>query len=332
MVGAARASPTHDATNRKQVAEGVEVNIRDFEYFVAVAEYGSFRAAAEQCGVSQPTISAQIRRLEKEIGATLLQRSAGGSHLSPVGELALPHAREIVAQAEMIRRLATKSAKSVQSGKLRLGVFPTLAPYLLPHLVPALHRSHPKLQLVMSDEVSAQLLDHLAAGKLDCVLLAEETKQNGLTSVDLFTEDFVLALPVGHALAGESGAIGIDQLAGVQVLMLSDGHCLREQTRQLCRSVGAREIRGYSANSIETLRSMVLAGAGVALLPSLALAANPATSSQGLVVRRFLPPVPNRLVSLVYPSTSPLLPVILELGDILRTLPTELQVPGFHAV
>ncbi len=277
------------------------MNLRDLRYRVAVGEHRHFGRAAEACFVSQPTLSTQIKKLEKELGVELVERTPGHVMLTAVGERVVARARVVLDEAESIRSLA-RQARDPRSGTVRLGLFPTLAPYLLPHVVPTLHERFPDLELLLVEEKTEIVLQQLATGRLDVGILAVPVDAR-LHQEDLFEEDFLLAVPRTHPLAELEEPVDVGILAGTDVLLLEDGHCMRDQALSVCRLTGAAEMAGFRATSLETLRQMVAAGVGVTLLPELAVRP-PVPASDGIRLLRFAEPIPRRRIAMFWRETS----------------------------
>lgn len=279
------------------------MNLRDLSYLVAVADHGHFGRAAEACFVSQPTLSTQIKKLERELGVELLERSPRRVILTEAGRRVVERARVVLRQTDEIRDIA-KRATNPEAGSLRMGLFPTLAPYLLPHVVPDLHARFPELELLLVEEKTEVVLERLRSGELDVGLLAHPVDATGLHEQRLFGEDFVLAVPADHELASSTGGVSISVLAGRDVLLLEEGHCLRDQALSVCQLAGAEEHRGFRATSLETLRQMVAAGVGITLLPELAVRP-PVPRSDDVVLLPFDKPVPRREIAMFWRPTSP---------------------------
>jgi LysR family hydrogen peroxide-inducible transcriptional activator len=294
------------------------VNLRDLEYLVAVGEHRHFGRAAEACMVSQPTLSTQLKKLEQELGIPLIERSPRHVMLTSAGERVAERGRVILDEAAAIRALA-RQATDPEGGTLRLGLFPTLAPYLLPHVVPALHERYPNLELLLIEEKTEVVLDQLRSGRLDVGILALPVTGEALHQQHLFTEDFVLAVPAGHPLALAGGPVDPSVLAGEQVLLLEEGHCLRDQALSVCRLTGASERRGFRATSLETLRQMVAAGVGITLLPELAVRP-PVPPSDDIVLLRFSEPVPQREIAMLWRSTSIYQDLLPGMGELIGKL------------
>ena len=244
------------------------MNLRELEYLVALAEQRNFHRAAEVCNASQPTLSAQIRKLEEELGVTLFERSSRGLILTQAGEAAVRRARIILHEVTQLRDEAAGHCAD-GTRRLHLGVFPTLGPYLLPHIVPQFMRHFPSMDILLTEEKSTVLLQRLIDGQIDAALLALPVEDPHVTGRKLFSEPFHLAVPSGHILAGQD-RLAADALSGQRLMLLEEGHCLRDQALTLCRRYGAHEYDGFRGTSLETLRQMVVAGMGLTLLPQLA--------------------------------------------------------------
>ena len=302
------------------------MNLRDLQYLVALGDHRHFGRAAEACFVSQPTLSTQLKKLEAELGAELIERSSRQVLLTAAGEQVVARARLILADAENIRGIA-KRAQDPESGSIRMGLFPTLAPYLLPHVVPAIHARFPNLELLLVEEKTEVVLQRLQDGSLDVGVLALPINDDSLHHEPLFTEPFVLATPADHTLAATDGAIDVSMLAGEDVLLLEEGHCLRDQALSVCRLAGAEERSGFRATSLETLRQMVAAGVGVTLLPSLAVQP-PVPPSPDVALVAFVEP-PTRDIAMLWRRTSVYRDLLPKVADVIRsaTPPTDPATP-----
>ncbi len=293
------------------------MNLSDLRYLVAVADHRHFGRAAEACFVSQPTLSTQIKKLEKELGVELFERSPRQVLLTAAGARVVDHARQALTQADAIRDVA-RQARDPESGTLRVGVFPTLAPYLLPHIVPALHDRFPHLELLLVEEKTEVVLQQLHDGRLDVGLLALPVDDGMLHEEPLFEEDFVLAVPTDHPLARIRKKIDLSALAGEQLLLLEEGHCLRAQALSVCQLNGAGERRGFRATSLETLRQMVAAGVGTTLLPELAVH-EPVPHYDGVRLLRFSAPAPSRHIAMYWRTTSAYGDFLPQVAHVVRT-------------
>ncbi len=268
------------------------MNLRDLEYLVALAEAGHFGRAAERCHVSQPTLSAQLRKLEEFLGVALVERRPRRVALTAAGEAVVERARRMLRDAEDIRSLA-RASQDPLSGTLKVGLIPTLGPYLLPRVAPKIAKALPKLSLLLHEYQTAPLVERTLAGELDLAILALPAETKGLATRSLFDESFLVAMPERHRLAAKKHVKASD-LEGEKLLLLEEGHCLRDQALEVCERVGTEE-QAFRATSLETLRQMVASGLGLTLLPALS-AAGPFASARGLTVRPFAPPTPNRMI------------------------------------
>lgn len=300
------------------------MNLSDLRYLVALADHRHFGRAAAASFISQPTLSTQIKKLERELGVELLERSHRHVMLTAAGESIVERARLVLREAEGIREIA-RNARDPESATLRLGIFPTLGPYLLPHVIPHLHAAFPRLELLLSEDKTETVLRRLRDGSLDAGILALPVDDDHLHRELLFDEDFVLAVPAGHPLA-ERGEVSVSVLAGEQLLLLDDGHCLREQALAVCHLSGAGERSGFRATSLETLRHMVAAGVGITLLPRLAVEP-PVPHYDGVELVRFGPSAPSRRVAMFWRATSPHREFLPRVAEVIRDLPSGLVSP-----
>lgn len=298
------------------------MNLRDLRYLVAVADERHFGRAADACAVSQPTLSTQIRKLERELGVELIERNPRNITLTEAGRQVVERARLMLSEADNIREIARRAADP-GAGTLRLGIFPTLGPYLLPHVVPQVRQRFPRLELLLVEEKTETVLEDLRDSRLDVGVLALPVDDEHLDSEYLFTEDFVLAVPSDHALADSDEPVSASVLAGENVLLLDEGHCLRDQALSVCQMVGASERAGFRATSLETLRQMVSAGVGVTLLPELAVKP-PVPEQPSIRLLRFAEPAPSREIAMFWRRTSPYADFLPEVADVFRNLPTGL--------
>ena len=300
------------------------MNLRDLKYLVALADLRHFGKAADACFVSQPTLSTKIRKLEDELGVALVERAPRKVMLTAAGQDVVLRARRIVAEVEQMKESARRS-RDPESGSMRLGVFPTLGPYLLPHIVPQLRERFPQLELLLVEEKSDVLLQRLRDGKLDAALLALPVHDEQLHAELLFEEPFVFAAPQRHPLAARA-SVSMAQLSDETLLLLEDGHCLRDQALDVCRLSGANEKSGFRATSLETLRQMVAAGVGVTLLPALSVHA-PVAQPPNIRVVPFRKPAPSRRIALVWRKSSALDGFLHTLADAIGPL-ARAQLPA----
>ena len=300
------------------------MNLRDLKYLVALADHRHFGRAAASCFVSQPTLSTQIRKLEDELGVSLVERAPRKVMLTPAGLDAAERARRIVAEVEQMKESARRS-QDPEAGTVRLGIFPTLGPYLLPHVIPRIRERFPNLELLLVEEKSDVLLSRLREGKLDAGLLALPVSDDQLHSQLLFEEPFVLAVPESHPLA-QRESLSLGELSNQKLLLLEDGHCLREQALEVCRLSGANEKSEFRATSLETLRQMVAANVGITLLPTLATKP-PVARSPNIHLLGFSDSHPSREIAMLWRKSSAMAAFLLELSKVFSELPAELFVP-----
>jgi LysR family transcriptional regulator, hydrogen peroxide-inducible genes activator len=301
------------------------MNLQDLRYVVALAETRHFARAANTCHVSQPTLSTQIKKLEDELGVVLFERTNKRVTPTAVGRQIIVQARVVLEEAAKLQQLA-QQGHDPMAGPLQLGVIPTLGPYLLPHLLPRLRQAFPTLKLYLREDLTARLLHQLHAGTLDALLLALPIDHTGLESVALFAEPFILALPTEHPLARKHQVRETD-LASAHVLLLEDGHCLRDQALAVCGFPPHGETEAFRASSLEMLRQMVAAGVGCTLLPALA-AATTSASEHLIALRPFVTPAPRRTIGLVWRHSFPRQNMLHSLAELIRAhLP-----PGVIAV
>ena len=300
------------------------MNLRDLKYLVALADHKHFGRAAAACYVSQPTLSTQIKKLEDELGVPLVERAPRKVMLTPAGRDAADRARRIVAEVEQMKEAARRS-QDPEAGTVRLGLFPTLGPYLLPHVVPRIRARFPHLELLLVEEKSDVLLSRLREGRLDAGLLALPVADDQLHTEFLFEEPFVLAVPESHPLA-QRGSLTLAELSQQQLLLLEDGHCLREQALDVCRLSGANEKSEFRATSLETLRQMVAADVGITLLPTLAVKP-PVAHSQNIHLLGFSDSHPSRRIAMVWRKSSAMSGFLQQLAQVFRELPPALFQP-----
>ena len=294
------------------------MNLRALQYFVKLAEMKHFSKAAEACFVSQPTLSTQIKKLEEELGVQLVERSPKNIMLTPVGEEVADRAKFVLSDIDQIRAVARQAGNPAE-GRLRLGLFPTLAPYLLPHVVPTIRKKYPGLRLQLAEEKTENIISMLLQGELDAALLALPIGEDGLEVENLFEEPFVLALPSSHALCDKPG-VSMEDLSGSELLLLDEGHCLRDHALEVCALAGAHERVDFHATSMETLRQMVAADVGITLMPILSVKP-PIAQTENLSIKPFADPPPSRKIALVWRKSSALAGFLREFSDCFRQLP-----------
>ncbi len=280
----------------------------ELRYVVALARERHFGRAAEACFVSQPTLSVAIKKLEEEFGVILFERGRTEVTVTPVGERIVEQARRALDEFEGVRRIA-RQAKDPLSGSLRIGAIYTVGPYLLPRLVPILHRKAPAMPLVIEENYTARLRERLVCGELDAVLVCLPFEEPGVVTLPLYDEPFVVMVPAEHAWAGREAVMAAD-LSAETVLLLGAGHCFRDQVLAACPScVGPPAAEGglqkaVEGSSLETIRCMVASGMGITVLPCTA-ASGPGQYAPALtVIRPFVDP-PQRRVALAWRVTFP---------------------------
>lgn len=288
--------------------------LRQLRYLVALSEHLHFGRAAEACLATQSTLSAGLQELETLLGVTLVERTRRKVMLTPLGEQVVARAREVLRGAEDITDLA-QASRGVLTGTVRLGVIPTIGPYLLPKALPALREAHPRLRLVLREDQTARLLDRLAAGELDVALIALPYDTPDLETLALGDDPFVVACPPGHPLARRDRVASSD-LETAELLLLEEGHCLREHALDACHLPGPSRGEGVLATSLPTLVQMVANGLGVTLLPVMAVEAG-ILAGTGLVTRPLADPA-SRGIGLAWRSSSPRKEEFRALGEFLH--------------
>lgn len=294
------------------------MTLQELRYVVALADTGHFGHAAEACFVNQSTLSTQIKKLEDFLGIALFDRSLKSVTLTPAGIEIVDSARRIIEEANRICELS-RQTRDPMVRAIHLGVIPTLGPYYLPHVLPDIHGHFPKLRLLLREEMTPHILAHLTEGKLDAGLLALPlpTDDPAMEMVQLFCEPFLAAVPANHPLATEA-EIHINELVHAGLLLLEEGHCLRNQALEACGLEGldCEEIR---ATSLETLRQMVSMGLGVTLIPALAGMQSHDIGNR-VVLRPLASPGASRTIGLVWRRRSPIAPTMEYLAEFLKGL------------
>ncbi len=278
-----------------------DLKLRDLHYLVAVADTRHFGRAAAACHVSQPTLSAQLKKLEEYLGVQLIERGTKRASLTAAGQRVVARARTMLEASDDIVEIA-KSFGDPLAGRLRLALLPTIGPYLLPRVTPRLRKALPRLELMLYEYQTMPMLERLRAGEIDAGILALPVDLDGLDVLPLYDEPFVLLAPAEHRLA-KGGPVRTADLAGETVLLLEDGHCLRDQALDVCSRAGMHEKQDFRATSLETLRQMVASGVGVTLLPELATR-GAYGAARGVVARPFARPAPARRIGVVWRKTS----------------------------
>jgi LysR family transcriptional regulator, hydrogen peroxide-inducible genes activator len=288
------------------------ITLRQLRYFNALARQGHFGRAAEACAISQPALSMQIKDLEDALGGVLLERSPRQVALTTFGEEAAPRVRDILRLVDELEDLA-RASRDRLAGRLRIGMIPTVAPYLLPEVIGNLTRMHPELDIHVRETLTPKLIEELADGRLDTAIVALPVSEPSLVEVALFSEHFLLVRP------GEDEGKPMPSskmLRTMRLLLLEEGHCFRDQALSFCnmQSTPPREV--LDASSLSTLVQMVSAGIGVTLIPEMAVAVE--TRSASVSVTRFKNPQPSRTIGMVWRKTSPLARQLLQFSEVVR--------------
>jgi len=283
------------------VSEGVDIKLKDLRYLVAVADTRHFGRAADKCFVSQPTLSAQLKKLEDYLGVQLIERQPKNVSLTEAGEQIVARARRMLEASEEVVALA-RAHRDPLAGRLRVALLPTIGPYLLPRVSQPIRKELGRLELRLYEYQTEQILERLETGDIDLGILALPIHADGFETRELFTEPFVVAMPDQHRLA-KRDTVKIDDLNGETLLLLEDGHCLRDQALEVCSRVDLHEKQDFRATSLETLRQMVATGAGITLLPELA-SQGAYGNARGVTIRPFARPAPSRQVGAVWRKTS----------------------------
>lgn len=280
------------------------MTLTDLRYIVMLARECHFGRAADKCHVSQPTLSVALKKVEQRIGALLFERSSNDVRLTPLGEQVAAQAERVLEEAAKLDEIATQG-KDPLVGPLRLGAIYTIAPYLLPRLIPSLHAHAPQMPLYLQENFTVRLVEQLRRGELDVAVLALPFSEPGIVTRAVYDEPFRVAMPVAHPLAREK-KIKADRLTAEHLLLLGQGNCFRDQVVQACPNLNepgglARTLEG---SSLETLRHMVASGAGISVVPASAVESWPVDETL-MTIRPFAEPVPKRRVVLAWRVTFP---------------------------
>lgn len=289
------------------------MNIRDLQYLTAVHDLNSFSKAADRCFVSQPTLSGQLKKLEEELGAALMERSTRKVLFTPLGEQVVKHAREVLFTVDSIRDLARQSDDPMV-GDFHIGLIPTVGPFLLPMVMAELSSEFPLAKLFLYELQTEQLIEKLLIGELDAAILAKLPWQYPVNVIPLYTEVMNLAVSDKDPLASRSKPVEATVLEDRSVLMLEDGHCLRDQALGVCFSAGAKEDQRFQATSMDTLLHMVATGAGMTLIPELACEAK-----AGVRYLNFSAPQPSREIVMLIRANSARAEALNSIGGLIST-------------
>ena len=279
----------------------MDLKLKDLRSLVAVADQRHFGRAAARCFVGPPTLSSQLKKLEQSLGVQLIERAPNNVSLTAAGEEIVARARRILEATDEVVTLA-RSQHEPLAGRLRVALLPTIGPYLLPRVAPAVRKALPRLELHLYEYQTGPMLQKLHAGELDMGILALPVDTAGLEARELYREAFSVALPEHHPLAARQ-SVRVADLKGEKLLLLEEGHCLRDQALEVCSRAGVHEQQDFRATSLETLRQMVASGAGITLLPELA-GRGAYRNARGLVLRPFAKPAPVRQVGALWRKSS----------------------------
>jgi LysR family transcriptional regulator, hydrogen peroxide-inducible genes activator len=287
-----------------------ETTLRQLRYFDALAGHSHFGRAAAACGISQPALSMQIRDLEEALGAVLIERGARQVRLTKVGEEAALRVRNILRSVDELGDFA-RASRGLLAGRLRIGMIPTIAPYLLPTVIGNLIRTHPELDVHVREALTSKLIQELVEGRLDAAIVALPVSEPSLSEVPLFAENFLLVRP------GEDEGAPVpngETLRETRLLLLEEGHCFRDQALSFCNMRSSLPREALDASSLSTLVQMVSAGMGVTFIPEMAVAVE--TRSASVSVVRFSDPQPSRTVGMIWRKSSPLAGQLLQLSEV----------------
>jgi LysR family hydrogen peroxide-inducible transcriptional activator len=289
------------------------LTLKQFRYFEALAQHGHFGRAADASGISQPALSMQIKEMEQDLGVKLFERAARQVRLTRFGEDFAPRVRDILRSVDEVEDLARLAQNSL-SGRLRIGVIPTIAPYLLPSFIGQLTQAHPTLDIHIRETLTPRLIEELSKGRIDAAIVALPVSEPSFEEVAIFEEDFVLIRPDIDADAPVPNA---QDLAKMKLLLLEEGHCFRDQALAFCSMRSALPRDGLDGSSLSTLVQLVGAGIGVTLIPDMAVSVE--TRSAAVSVARFSGVQPKRTIGMIWRKTSPLADQFHQIADIVGT-------------
>lgn len=295
----------------------INVTLKQFRYFEALVRHGHFGRASDSCAISQPALSMQIKELEENLGAPLFERSARQVRLTAFGEEFALRVRDILRGVEELEDLVRMSGRQM-AGRLRIGVIPTIAPYLLPDILGRLTKTHPELDIHVRETTTPRLVHELQDGQIDTAIVALPIDEPSFTVAPLFSEDFVLIRPAKDA---DEPIPHIDDLQTMRLLLLEEGHCMRDQALSFCNMQTARAREGLDGSSLSTLVQLVGAGIGVTLIPEMALGVE--TRSAPVCVNRFSSPQPSRTIGMIWRKTNPLAQQLEQIADEVKTAATK---------
>ncbi len=290
----------------------IDITVRQLRYFDALAGQTHFGHAAGACGISQPALSMQIKQLEEALGAVLIERGARQIRLTKFGEEAVLRVRHILRSVDELGDFA-RASRNRLTGLLRIGMIPTIAPYLLPKVIERLTRTHPEIDIHVREALTSKLIQELAESRLDTAIVALPVSEPSLTEVPLFAENFLLVRP------GEDEGTPVpksEALRHMRLLLLEEGHCFRDQALSFCNMQPSLRRQALDASSLSTLVQMVSAGMGITLIPEMAVAVE--TRSASVSIARFSDPQPSRTVGMIWRKTSPLAGLLRRFSEVVR--------------
>lgn len=290
------------------------ITLKQLRYFNALARLGHFGRAADSCAISQPALSMQIKELETSLGTALFERSPQGLTLTTFGTVFAPRARAILREVDALGDLA-RTAQLGRLSRLRLGVIPTVAPYLLPKLIRQINNNHVGLDLQLRESLTQNLLGDVTEGRLDAAIVALPIDEPSLTEIALFTEIFVLVRPMSDAGRPVPSP---ESLREMRLLLLEEGHCFRDQALSFCNLSPTRPREIMDGSALTTLVQMVAAGIGVTLIPQMAVAVE--TASAPVITQRFAEPEPIRTIGMVWRRSSPLSAQLGSIAELVRLI------------
>lgn len=293
------------------------MNLRELEYLIAVDEERHFHRAAERCFVSQPTLSGQLKKLEQELGVLLIERTNRNIAMTEAGKAVVKHARTVLTEIKLIKE-AAKVFQDPLVGDLRVGIIPTIAPYLLPIIMPPLSKEFPKLKLWLYEYQTHILLEKLQRAELDVLILALPIEKHDFSEINLFREPFRLAIKRDQPLAKQKN-VNLGDIAKQELILLEEGHCLRGHILDVCALAGIKAQGQYKATSLETLRHMVGEGMGMTLMPELAV---PAKTRKTDAVRyiEFSDPKPNRQIGMLYRKNNYREEAFIKINELIKSI------------
>ncbi|NOY67526.1 MAG: DNA-binding transcriptional regulator OxyR [Gammaproteobacteria bacterium] len=276
------------------------MNLRELEYLIAIDDERHFHRAAERCFVSQPTLSGQLKKLEEELGVLLIERTNRRVSMTEAGSAVAKRAREIISGVRDIKDIAA-GFQDLMAGDLHMGIIPTIAPYLLPIIMPEINRQFPDLKVWLYEYQTHVLIEKLANAELDVLILAFPVESHHFVEMDLYREPFRLALSKGQKLSRQK-KVTLEDIATHEMMLLEEGHCLRDHVKDICLLAGVKETKQFQATSLETLRQMIGEGMGMTLMPELAIPSSVKHDSVRYI--EFKDPKPSRRVGMLYRKKS----------------------------